>query len=373
MKLLVSQKTLAEAVTIVQKAIPSKPQLPVLSSILLTLSDNFLTISATDLYIGIQVTIPVESKDSGEIVVPGKELRDIITSLPSDDITLSYAEGTLHISVKKMKTTLQCYVGDEYPKFPESQGSVLSMSLEVLETITTYVVSATSKDVSRPILTGVFIEPQESGTTIVGTDGFRLASVTVTDASISQIAEPLLIPAKIIEEVTRIAQKKNASNVQAAISAETQQVTFTMDSVQLFSRLIDGTFPPYQQIIPSLFSAEITLFAGELLGHIKRAMIFGRDSSSIVHLSLDKEIGTISADSPSVGTFKAELQHEKIQIEEPVTIAFNAQYLVDFLSSIKDESVWIGISDSLKPALFKIAGQENIAYVVMPFRVSSSE
>jgi DNA polymerase-3 subunit beta len=202
---------------------------------------------------------------------------------------------------------------------------------------------------------------------VVGTDGFRLALKTYPVAF--PLAQSLLLPVKALQEIVRIGAQQTADTVKLAVSTELKQLFVVVNDTHFFIRLIEGEYPPFEKIIPSNFTLEVTFDAEEFAAHIKRALIFARDSSNIVKFSIDETGMTCTASASASGEYSGRLDVTHIQ-GDAGTIAFNGRYLLDFLAALKPTKLWFGMTESLKPALFRLDGVEGFMYVVMPFRVN---
>lgn len=369
MKLKVLQENLNGLLTHLSKAIPNNPQLPILSSVLIETNDSVCTFSATDLYFGIRCSITVDSDTDGTVVVPGKQFKEVVSALNPGVLDVEYVKNTLHIRNDKTKVKLSGGVSDEYPPFPQVEGEEFTLPIEQLEEIEKRIVFSASTDQARPVLTAVLFEFSENGLKCVSTDGFRLATLVV-DGEKSFSEAQFLIPAKAISEVFKIASKQNAKEVVFKVSEELKQVFISLDGVEIFVRLIEGSYPPYQKIIPETFSTEVVFDTEELHENLKRAMIFARESSNIVRFEIQEDTVVIHSSSPSYGTYKGELRAVKIT-GKPNEIAFNIKYLIDYVSAIDVSAHWFGMSESLKPALFKPDEKSGLQYVVMPFKVNA--
>jgi DNA polymerase-3 subunit beta len=368
MKLKVLQENLNGLLTHLSKAIPSNPQLPILASVLIQNENNVCTFSATDLYFGIRCSINVDSELDGTIVVPGKQFKEVVSSLDPGVINLIFDESALQIKNAKTKVKLSGGVSDEYPPFPQVDGEEYVFPISYLEDLEKNVSFSASSDQARPVLTAVLFEFSQEGLKCVATDGFRLATLIIDDSKEYE-DKSFLIPAKALSEVYKIASKLNVEEVRFKVSHELKQVFFSLEGVEIFVRLIEGNYPPYQKIIPSNFNTEVVFDSAELVENLKRAMIFARESSNIVRLEISEESVFVHSSSPSFGSYKGELHAVKVT-GKPNEIAFNIKYLIDYLSAVKTDKQWFGMSDSLKPALIKPVGSEKQQYVVMPFKVN---
>jgi DNA polymerase III subunit beta len=368
MKITFLQENLNQALTHLAKAIPSKPQLPILSSILISAGEKEVTLSATDLYFGVRTSLPITAIEPGEVVVPGKQFKEVVSTLPAGEMKLEYKDGVLHIKSGSIKASLQCLVGDDYPPFPQDEGEEYSLATSDLELIDQTVVFSASLDQARPVLTSLLFDFSENNLKVVATDGFRLATLmTAGDKSMGE--RKFLLPAKVFSEVYRIAHQVGVKNVAIKVSDELKQAFITAGNVKMFVRLIDGDYPPYEKIIPSSFGTEVVFDSGELAENLKRAMVFARDASNIVRFSIEKNQVKLEATSPTIGSFLGQL--ELVQVKgDQAEIAFNAKYILDYLQAVKTEKVWFGMNESLKPALFKTDSLEVHQYVTMPFKVN---
>jgi DNA polymerase III subunit beta len=362
------QENLQTSLNYLQRAIPTKPQLPILSALLLEITTTNCVLSATDLYLGIKATIPITSDGSYTIIVPGKQFKEIISSLNPGTVTLRYEKSTLSISSGKTKASLQCFVNEEYPPFPVVEGSDFSFSKEQLKVIETHIAFSSSSDQTRPILTTILFEFLGKTMKAVATDGFRLAVMEIENIS-SSYEGSLLIPARAIVEISRIMDQLQVDTLTFIVSQELKQVLFKVGSVEIYVRLITGEYPPYEKILPTNFSTEVSFDRKELLETVKQAMIFARDSSNIIQVFLTKEKVYVQASSSSLGSFERELEQVSFSGDDG-ELAFNSKYLLDFLTIIEEDTVLLEMSDSLKPVVFKTPGYDQFKYVVMPFKVN---
>jgi DNA polymerase III subunit beta len=378
MKITALQENLKQELDYLQKVIPNRPQLPILSSIFLKTENNKLLLAATDLYLGIRSNLVVEVKEKGSLVVDGDTFRSLISSLSPGKIDLELSESVLKISQGKTKIKLSCQSAEEYPKFPKVTGNNFNLKVADLEQIQNLVVFASSNDQTRPVLTSLLMEFSSKGLKVVGTDGFRLASAVFNQLKFS-FDQKLLVPAKAITELLRIAKQSQTEDVEVVVANELKQLLFKINSVDFFVRLIEGDYPPYQKIVPPNFKLAVEIDSDELLNQLKRAQIFARETSNIVCLSFKKQDQSnflvIKAISPSYGEYLGEILVEletELSQEEiaNLQIAFNALYLIEFINAVDSEKISMSINESLKPARFTSLKNKNYFYISMPFRVN---
>lgn len=369
MKLTVLQENLNQTLAILTKAIPSKPSLPILTAIKLTATDTFCSACATDLYFGVNTTIVAQVETPGTVVVPGKQFKEIIASLSAGPLTLQFADGTLTIESGKSRTTLQCQSPEEYPPFPDVQGIDLQIDTAILSQIDTQVTFAASSDVARPVLTSVLFAVEPAHTRVVATDGFRLAVLDVPTGFNANQTTAILLPAKSLSEVARLASQRNVTTVSCTVSDELKQARFVVDDVSVYVRLIEGQYPPYEKIMPAEFTASVTFDVEELQNHVKRALVFARESSNIIKFVVTNESVELHATSALLGTYQGVLEQAQFT-GQTMEIAFNAKYVQEYLAASKAATIQMEMVESLKPVRFSCAETPGMQYVVMPFKVA---
>src|SRR5258708_5703675 len=299
MQFTILQENLQQVILDVQKSITARPPLPILSCILMKTDDNKISFSATDLQIGIRSQAEAEIEKPGVCAVPAKVFIDYINTLSPGKLTISLDGQTLTVKAKGDKATFQCFAPGDYPPFPEKEGDGVELSLKFFEPAVQNTSFAASMDEARPVLTTLLFNLGEK-TEVVGTDGFRLARY-VSNFHLSP-PRPLLLPAKAVNEVLRIAQRKKVKSVFFRLSEKLKQVFFSFADVEMLVRVIDGDFPPYQKIMPVDFQTEVSFDGDEFAQKIKTAMIFARESSGIIRLRVEKEELKIISSSSTLGT-----------------------------------------------------------------------
>jgi DNA polymerase-3 subunit beta len=365
MNISLKQETLLQVIQDIQKAIPSRPSLPILSCILIETNEKGAFFLATDLNLGIRSHTPCVVKEAGKVAVPAKVFTEFVSSLGSGDVEITVKDQELTIKSAHSNAKIQCLAADDFPAFPEKEGEEVVLPTALFSPAVQLTAFASSSDETRPVLTSVLFSFGEE-MEIAATDGFRLATLSLPHSSKQG---QLLVPAKALQEVLKIVTRKKTENVSFTVSEKLKQVFFTFEEVDILVRLMEGAFPPYQKIIPPDFQTQIT-FDGQEFGQLlKTAMIFARESSGIIRLKIEGEELKIVSSSSSLGSQESTLQAQVIQGGNQ-EIAFNAKYMVDFLSVLKPEKIWMGMNESLKPALFRPEGMENYRYIVMPFKVN---
>ncbi|KKU18147.1 MAG: polymerase III subunit beta protein [Parcubacteria group bacterium GW2011_GWB1_49_7] len=368
MKFIILQENLKSALGNLQRAIPGKPQLPILSSVYLKAEKNSITLAATDLFLGVKSTVPAQVKEGGELVIPGEIFKNLIFSLTAGEVSIEKKGNSLLIKHENSQSSLPFQSAEEYPQFPEVVGKQYTLSVSLIRNIEQHVAFAAALDQTRPVLASLLLSFTSKGLSVVGTDGFRLATLHSAEKS-DGLEQDLLIPVKALNEVFRLANQTQTEQVSFQVAQELKQVLFTIDGVEIYIRLIEGEYPPYQKIIPPEFIHDFKLDWQEFAAQVKRAFLFSRDTSNIITLEFKKGTMMIRASSPARGEYQGEMTIS--YTGEPLEIAFNALYLLDFLNIQREGELVFSMNESLKPAAFKIQDQSEYLYIVMPFRAAN--
>lgn len=366
MKFYASRENLLKGVNTVQRAVTTKNPMPILGGILLTAENNTLKLTATDLEIGIECTVPITVVEPGSIVLPSRYLADVVRRLPDMRIdfqlnkdnnmcTLKY--GASEISIHGMEA-------DDFPLLPMlDREKSISISTVLLRNIIRQVVSATSSESNRPLFTGVLMEISENRITMVATDTHRLAyrsGKISTDKELGNIS--LIIAGKTLSEISRIINEE--SPVQ--ITFTENQVLFENDNICLVSRLISGQYPNYLQVIPQTHKSRIRLKTKDLLESTERAALLSREGSNVIKVTVEENNMSILANSPEVGRVFEQIP-AYLEGEE-TSISFNSRYLLDALKAVESEELYLELSGALSPGVIKPAETDNFLYLILPIR-----
>jgi DNA polymerase III subunit beta len=368
MKIKVTKSNLESILNILIRIISTKPQLPILSCLLLEAKDNQISLFGTDLNIGIKTNLHGEVLKEGKVAIPAKIFLETIKSLGKSDLELLLDENTLKIKSAKSKTNIQCQNSEEFPEFPTLPELSSQFETSKLKIIDKYVSFSTSLDQARLILTTLLFRKNDEGLQIVGTDGFRLSVLNLANGEMGNQSE-FLIANKAFNEIVKISDIQTQEKVHFEVSSELKQVFFRIGDVELFIRLIEGAYPPFEKIIPAGFEVTGTFDGEEFENILKQAMVFAREVSNIISLEFKDGQMNISANASAKGSYEGSIPVEMIDGTEG-KVSFNAKYLQDFLKNIKPSRVWFGMNDGLKPVMFKEVDNDFYQYVVMPFRLN---
>jgi DNA polymerase-3 subunit beta len=370
LRLTCQPSTLGQALQTVSRAISTRTTLPILNNILLEATSEGLALTATNLEIGIRKVVPAEVQEEGSTTAPARLLTDFVGSLPDEslDMTLDVATQTLGVRCGRFDTHIKCIDADEFPPGPRpEEGDRLTIPLEGLLRAIEQTQMAASTDEARPVLTGELLVIAGTGLTLVATDGHRLAERRLTASTADELEARLIVPARALAELPR-AFRGEAGDVEVLVSKARNQVFFRAGTSEVTSRLIDGQYPNYSQVIPSKSSTVIRVATAELTQTVKAVSLFARDSANVIRIRAQAGSLVLSATTNEVGDSRAELD---ANVDGPeVQIAFNARYVLDALGVVERDQVELKFDGPLSPGLIKQPASEDYLYVIMPVRVA---
>ncbi len=376
MKVSCLQENLARGLSIASRAVASRSTaLPVLSNVLLNTDNGRLKLSATNLEIGINCWIGAKVEDEGAVTVPARTFTDLVNSLPPDRIDMELIERsqTLNLHCGRTEANVKGIDAQEFPLIPtaDEEGQI-QIEADTLTKLIHQVAFAAATDEGRLMLTGALAKLEGDQITLAAADGFRLS---VRDAALNgPVAEPttLLIPAKALTELARIAGDQEEP-VDLTITPSRGQVLFHLTNVDLVAQLIDLQFPDYEQIIPKRHTTRTVVDTGQLLKACRTASIFARESANTVRLHIepgsDLTPGRITIAARSDETGDNVDQIDATVDGEEVEIAFNVRYLLDVLPVIDTPQIALETSTASSPGVIKPVGDDNFIHVIMPMHL----
>src|SRR6187200_1227155 len=354
------QENLAGGLSVVTRAVSRQSTLPVLANVLLKTEDAGLKLTATNLEIGITYWVPGKIESDGSTTVPARLLTDLVASLPAGDrVDLELQPGdTLHLRSGRFETNIKGIDADEFPAIQAAgERPTTRIAQNVLRRALAEVTFAAASDEARPILTGVLARFEGDQLTLAAADNYRIAvkSIPILDA----VPETsVVIPARALNGLARVLSDVD-DPVDVILASARNQVLFHLDGVDLVSRLIDGQFPNYQQVVPQTHTTRAILDREELLRAVRPAALIAHESANIVKLqiSANGESGiTVSANAEigdHVGQVDAKVEGDG------TSIAFNAKYLADVLEKVDAEQFALELQGPLAPGVFKPIGDES--------------
>ena len=375
MRLLCLQENLNKGLSIVSRAVPSRTTLPVTQNGLITTDNGKIKLVTTNLEIAISTWVGAQIEDGGSVAVPAKLLSELVSSLPSEQISISNSNNStgIEINCDKFNSQVNGTNPDDFPPIPTVNADVVAtIDSKVFQDAITRVSVAAATDESRPVLTGIKMELDGDNFTLAGADGFRLA--VFKGKLLEKISEKydFILPSRSLQEINRIIVDQDEP-ITFSVTPSKNQAMFKLSNVEIVTQLVQGTFPNYSQLIPESFQTRTEVPVEEFQRAAKTASVFARDGSGILRLHINSP-GNENPEKLSILSRSEEVGENESQIEAKVEgedskIAFNSKYLTDVLSVIKEEKVVIETTSPSSPGVIKPLGQENYIHVVMPMFV----
>lgn len=364
MDIKVTQANLNKALSIVARVASNKSTLPVLSNILLNVSNNQLKLSATNLDIAINTLVGAKVLNTGSLTIPARLLQDFIANLPDTTIRLKQEDNKLHITTENHNSTINGIAADEFPVMPTTKdGGNWTVKAGELKKSLQQVVGAASGDEARPILTGLFFHTTNKDLCIAATDSYRLAEKRVSSSAKNT---KFILPASAAHDVLRIISDTNEA-AEVSVTQDNQQVRFETSETELVARLIEGEYPDYQKLIPSEFSVEAILPKAELTTITKVSSLFARASAGSVVVRTNQEKQTIEIQSVAsqIGENTANAP-AKVKADGEITL--NARFLLDAIGALDGETVKLGFNEKLQPVAVTSPDNKDYVHIVMPLK-----
>ena len=362
MKLIVTQENLSRALSTVGRIASSRTTLPVLNNILLKAENNRLLLAATNLEIAITEHIGAKISTEGSITIPARLLTDYVSNLPKNNVQLELDGTKLHISTDNYKSTINGMPADEFPELPQiNEATSVTISSEVFKKSVQQTILTVSHDETRPILTGVYTHTSDGELIFAATDGYRLSqkSLMKTEADFK-----VIVPAQAYQDAIRVLPE---SCKEVELKVDTQQVRLLMDNIEITSRLIEGNFPDYRQLIPKETEVNFVAARDELSRITKVASLFARESGGSVTIKTDTHTGSMSIHSlaSQLGENTSEIT---VNPSADGQITLNSRYLIEALGVCDSSEVSFGFSGKLAPCTLKPVGGDDYVHIIMPLK-----
>ena len=365
MELSVTQENLTRALTAVSRVASAKTQLPILSNILLRTDGSRLLIAATNLEIASMQYIGAKIQSPGSITIPARLVTDFVGSLPKGQVDISVKNDQLHIRSGNYSSIINGIIADEFPELPtidETSSIQYTITTEDFKQAVSQTIITASSDSTRPVLTGVYWHSSENFLYLAATDGYRLSERRLVETT-SEVAA--IVPTQTLQEVLRTLHD---DITEVDILFDETQVRFRLNDAEIISRLIDGNFPDYKQLIPKEPTTQAIVKKEDFMRITKIAGLFARDSGGGVTINLDENTSQISIHSiaSEIGENTSEATAE---VQQNGSITLNSRYIIDALSAIDGDKVAFGFSGKLSPSVFKDSGDDvNYYHVIMPLK-----
>lgn len=374
MKASVTQENLTKALSHILRATALKPNIPVLANVLIKTERGQLKLSATDLDVAVTATVGGEIGEDGELTVNARLLTEFVAQLNTSRVELLQTGQTLE--VKSVDNQAQLYIipADDFPNLPvaEKEPDLVVNALAFKQAVakTSF---ASAADQSRPILTGLLLEASKRKVSLVGVDGFRLSKKTLKLEVEGKADVKVVIPAKALLETAKICQEEAGEKDQVEIYflPERNQVLFKVNDVTLSSRLLEGEFPDYKQIIPVEKNFAFSIAKEKLSKTVKIATIFSRNvigNKTFFNVNASDKLLTLSAKVQDIGNNESKAELDEVEGENFET-AFNGKFLSDFLASVEGDVVSFEANGVTAPGVFKDSGDSDYLHIIMPMRI----
>jgi DNA polymerase III subunit beta len=364
MKFRCERDILVEALSTASRAVASRSGgLLVLSGIRLEVAGDQLRLAGSDLDLSIQVAVPVAGEGDGVAVLPARLTTDIVRALEPGAVTLEVADDEASIASGRSQFTVRTLPAEEFPRLPEPAAEAVTLAATDFADALRQVVPAASRDDARPILTGVLMAAEEGGLRLVATDSYRLAVRDLPGTSVLREGQKVLVPSRALGELSRLLA--GADDVTLRLGE--REATFEVGPARLTTRLIEGDFPNYRQLIPSSYPNRMVVAREALLDAVRRVKLLAREAAP-VRMTMRPDGLALTAITQDVGQAHEDLD-AKFEGTELV-VAFNPEFLITGVEAIGGEEVAIETLDTLKPAVVRSTEGSDYLYLLMPVRVS---
>jgi DNA polymerase-3 subunit beta len=368
MKFSASREKFIGSLGIAVRGVSTRSAIQTLAGIRLEAREGGVELQATDMELGIRVQSEAAVEREGVAVLPGRLLLDVVRSLPKDDLTLEYrsSEGDVELVCGPSKFHLRTLPADEFPKLPEvGDASIMKVPSQAFVETVARVARSASRDETRPHLTGVLVSAAETQLRMVATDSYRLSVKETTLGDALDGSLEANVPARTLQELARISQSEGGDAIEVA--ALEHQVIFRVGPVTLSSRLVEGRFPNYKQLLPDTFEHELRVNGAELLEVVRRISLLAQKNAPL-RMRFGEGSLEVSAQTPDIGEASEALP---VPFDgEPLEIGFNPEFLRDGLESAESEELILKLISPLRPGLIQSGDDGGFIYLVMPIRLN---
>ena len=370
MKFSISKGALQELLQTVVSAVPAKSTLPILSNILIEADKEGLTFVATDLDISIRTRGEAEVTEGGKVTVPAKRIGEIVRELPDADVKVVIKDARMKLTCANGSFSIVGMGPEDFPKLPDVDAEkMVILPTETLEKAVRRTTYSVGTDETRQNLTGVLLQFKGGELRMIATDGHRLAKAAFKGEFKGLEGRDLLIPPKALAQVVRLAGGKETIN----LAVSKNFAVFEVGPTTVYSRLIDGNFPQYEQVIPKDNPKKFTVRREELIAALRRVAVLSDSVTRQIKLSVTKERIDLSVSTADVGEGQ-----EMVSVQyagEPLAVGYNAAYLLEALRTMDSEDVQVELNTALSPGILRPVQQvanEDLLCLVMPLRLQEA-
>lgn len=366
MKISCLQENLSKGLNVVSRLVSTKGTLEILSHILLSTEKGRLKLSATNLEIGVNYKVGAKIDKEGAITVPARLFSELITQLPEGKIDLELKDDTLTIKTGSYQSQIKGLSSDEFPLIPKIKDKPMAKlsSREIKEGIN-MVAFASAPDETRPVLAGIYMNVGKGKVVLAATDSYRLAEKIIPLKEKIEGQKEAIVPARSLMELSRILDDPEK---EVKVHLDETQIMFETEDLDFTSRLVEGKFPDYKQIIPTDLETQAIFSKHDFTNIIKVVSIFSREAAGSVTIEV-KQKGLVEAISSGSQYGESNASCEAAVTGKDAEIIFNSKYLLDVLGSLSEGNISLEVSGKLNPGVIKKEGDKSYVYVIMPLRV----
>jgi len=372
------KKDIQNGVAVVEKIVSTRSTLPIIGNLLFEVGKGGIKISANNLEMGIEITVKAKVLKEGAVLLPAKTLSGIVSRLPETVVGFKLGEnGVVKISYNQSHFNIHSLPADEFPALPKiKDGKNFTVNADVFYSMIKQTIFAVSNSEEKYVLTGVLLEIGKSGAAgdnsnlrMVATDGYRMAKRGEKVELDGTGSVNVIVPARALTELSRSLEGKREGELKIMVSND--QIIFRYADIFLVSRLIQGQFPDYKQVIPKKNMLRVTVNTKQFLDAAERAAVVASGSANITRLEVKGEKMHLSANTPDIGNID-EVLNAEVKGGENVQASFNIRLITDVLKSISTEKVVVELAEGLSPGVIRPEGGGDYLYIVMPIRTQEA-
>ncbi|HYT67137.1 MAG TPA: DNA polymerase III subunit beta [Vicinamibacterales bacterium] len=374
MELVVRKTDLLRELQLFQGIVERKNTIPILANVLLEANGAEMKMLATDLEVGLRSKCPATVSKSGSLTLPAKKLYEIVKALPETDVRIEEDKGGVKVAADRFDSRMQTLPREDFPTLPDAAGAAtVELPREALRQMISKTQFAITGEDTRYFLNGALFLQRPDALGLVSTDGHRLAHITVAregkpaKGAKADDENRVILPRKTLLELGRLLAEGGEGPI--LYERGENHLFFTVGDRLLISRMIDGQFPAFERVIPKNNDKHVEFDRDRLTSAVKRVALLSNERSRAVKFQIDKGKVEIASSSPEFGEAKEVLMVD--YAAAPVTICFNAQYVLDFLGVVETDTVSLDFKDEMSQAVLKPVGGEgyDYTYVIMPMRI----
>jgi len=378
MDFICEKKEIQNGVSAVEKIVTTRSTLPIIGNILFEAGKNSIKLSANNLEMGIEIGVKAKVIKEGAVLLPAKTLSGIVNRLPEKPVSFKLGEnGIVRIAYDQSHFNIHSLPPDEFPALPKiKEGKNFTVDADVFYSMIKQTIFAVSNSEEKYVLTGVLIEIGKSNVSgdnsnlrMVATDGYRLAKRGEKVELEGTGTASVIVPARALNELARSLEGKKGGELKITVASD--QIVFRYEEIYLVSRLIQGQFPDYKQVIPKKNTVKVVLSTKELLEAAERATVVASGSANITRFEIKGGKMHLSANTPDIGNIDEVLGAE-VKGGEKLQVSFNIRLITDVLKAVSTEKVVVELAEGLSPGVIRPEGGADYLYIVMPIRTQEA-